>query len=117
LTPPVINYARRVLLVKEVHDGDTYRFLLDQGLGDARESWFRLNGIDTWELSQPGGLAARDFVAKLLFDAKEIVIMTYKTRTGTDITSFIRYVADVWVDGQLLQDILRAHPEYLKVAA
>jgi len=109
MTPPVINYARRVLEVKEVHDGDTYRLLIDQGMGDAREAWIRLQGLDTWELSQPEGPAARDIAETLLKNAREVLIQTFKTRRNQDVTSFIRYVADVWVDGVPLKDLLQGY--------
>lgn len=115
MTPPPISYVRKVLVVKEIHDGDTYRFQIDQGVGDARDLWVRLHGIDTWELSQPGGTEARDGVTSFLLNAKSIVIQTFKTKGGEDVTTFIRYVADVWADNQSLAEwITLIHPEYVK---
>jgi endonuclease YncB( thermonuclease family) len=108
VSAPTEDYVRRVAEVVRVHDGDTYLFRLDQGLGDRRECWLRLRGIDTPELSQPGGYEARDFAAAQINAAKEIVIQTFKTSTGTDVMTFIRYVADVWLDGVPLADMLRA---------
>lgn len=113
---PSDPYIRKVLAVKDVHDGDTYRLLVDQGVGDARDLWVRLRGLDTWELSQPGGHEARDGVEAYLRSASNLVIQTFKTRGGEDVTTFIRYVADVWVDGQHLALWIKAmHPEYVKV--
>jgi endonuclease YncB( thermonuclease family) len=110
LSPPVINYARRVLEIREVHDGDTFRLLIDQGLGDARELWVRLHGIDTPELrkEEPIATQAREAALHLLTSAENIIIQTFKTSRQTDVTSFIRYVADVWIDGQSLADMLRS---------
>jgi endonuclease YncB( thermonuclease family) len=108
MTVPTVNYVRKVARVVRVHDGDTYLFQLDQGMGDGRECWLRLRGIDTPELSQPGGLEARDFAAAQINGAREIIVQTFKTSTGTDVMTFIRYVADVWVDGVPLADLLRA---------
>lgn len=108
MSAPRDTYVRRVREVKEVHDGDTYRLLLDQGCGDARELWVRLHGLDTWELSQPLGPAARAAALQALAQATTITVQTFKTRGGEDVTSFIRYVADVWCDDVLLADILRA---------
>jgi endonuclease YncB( thermonuclease family) len=115
MAAPPITYVRRVNEVRKVHDGDTYRFLIDQGVGDARDLWVRLKGIDTWELSQPGGPQARDVVNSLFTQAGELVIQTFKTSGGEDVMTFIRYVADVYVDGVLLQDIIRTqYPEIIK---
>jgi endonuclease YncB( thermonuclease family) len=108
VTVPAINYARKVAKVVRVHDGDTYLFQLDQGLGDGRECWLRLKGLDTPELDEPNGPEARVFAAAALVTAKEIVVQTFKTSTGTDVMTFIRYVADVWTDGVSLADQLRA---------
>lgn len=106
---PVINYARQVNRVKKVHDGDTFLFEIDQGCGDARELWVRLSGIDTWELNDPNGLGkqAQQYVQARFDQAKVITIQTFKTSTGSDVMTFIRYVADIWVDGQPLAPELR----------
>jgi endonuclease YncB( thermonuclease family) len=106
--PPADAYVRRILEIRDVHDGDTYRFLVDQGLGDGRDLWVRLHGLDCWELDQPLGPAARQAAKTALEQATTIAIQTFKTRGGQDVTSFIRYVADVWVDNVLLADVLRA---------
>lgn len=108
MSAPVDAYVRRVLEVKNVHDGDTYLLLIDQGCGDARTLWIRLHGLDTWELSQPLGAAAREAAKTALSQATKITVQTFKTKGGEDVTSFIRYVGDVWVDDVLLADILRA---------
>lgn len=108
VTAPTINYARRVARFIRAHDGDTYLFQLDQGLGDGRECWLRLKGLDTPELNQPGGPEARDFAHAKLAGAREIVVQTFKNTAGTDVMSFVRYVADVWLDGVPLAETLRA---------
>lgn len=91
-----------------MHDGDTYLLEIDQGCGDSRTLWVRLHGLDTWELSQPLGPAAKTAAEQALAQAQVITIQTFKTSGGEDVTSFIRYVADVWVDWTPLADILRA---------
>lgn len=91
-----------------MHDGDTYLLEIDQGCGDSRTLWVRLHDFDTWELSQPLGPAAKVAAETALEQAQVITIQTFKTKGGEDVTSFIRYVADVWVDAIPLADILRA---------
>lgn len=94
--------------VVRVHDGDTFLLEIDQGCGDRRVEWIRLSGIDVWEMSQQLGPSARAFCINAFAQASKITIQTFKTKSGEDVTSFIRYVADVWVDNESLAGLLRA---------
>lgn len=106
MTEPTVNWAK-FAWIDTVVDGDTYIMLLDQGFGDRRLLDVRLRGIDVYEKSTPVGQQATQFVKQLLIEAHEIVVQSYKTKTGADNRSFARYVCDVWVDGANLADLLR----------
>lgn len=95
-----------VLSVVEVHDGDTYRLLLDTGFEQAAWPWLRLRGASCPELSDLNGIAARDAAAELLADAAAVT--TYKRPGWEDMEkSFARYLADVHLhDGRQLADLL-----------
>lgn len=95
-----------VLSVVEIHDGDTYRLLLDTGFEQAAWPWLRLRGASCPELSDVNGWAARDVAAELLADAATVT--TYKRPGYEDMEkSFARYLADVRLrDGRDLADLL-----------
>lgn len=109
--PP--DFSRRqydVLDVLEVHDGDTYRFLLDTGFDGCCKPWLRLKGWSAPELKQPGGDFARATAASLLqvhrptlwVETFRIPISTVDKlnhKYGEDKRSFARYVADVYIEG------------------
>lgn len=90
-------------------DGDTFRLRLDLGTycGVRVDPVVRvrLEGIDTWEMSQPGGAAARDFTLGALRAATDIVVQTRRTVADETLG---RVVARVWVDGADLAELLRA---------
>ena len=83
---------RRLPVSQSVHtiDGDTVR------RGSER---IRLRGIDTPELSEPGGQAARQRLEELLKEGP-IRIVPH----GQDV--YGRTVADVFVDGRNVADVL-----------
>lgn len=85
------------------HDGDTVTLRLDHGKFPTSkaitEAELRVRGLFCPELTEPDGPDARDYVTELLSNAKRITVQTYKG-------SFARTVADVWVDGRLLSDIV-----------
>lgn len=107
-----------MLRVLEVHDGDTYRFLLDTGFEMAAFPWIRLKDFSCPEINTPEGVAARMAATGLLRDyLGSLWVQTYKIapdllakqleRYGDSKRSFARYVADVWLrDGLLLGDEL-----------
>jgi len=72
-------------------DGDTIR------VGQER---IRLRGIDTPELSEPEGQAAKERLAELLRNGIVRIVPR-----GRDV--YDRLVADVFVDGQNVAEILR----------
>lgn len=81
-------------------DGDTVR------MGSER---IRLRGIDTPELNEPGGQAARQRLEQLLKEGP-IRIVPY----GQDV--YGRMVADVFVDGRNVAEVLRQEG-YAKAAS
>jgi micrococcal nuclease len=86
-------YGRRLPASQPIYtiDGDTFR------LGPNR---IRLRGIDTPELSEPGGEAARQRLMELLQQGP-IRVVPY----GQDV--YGRTVADVFVDGRNVAEVLR----------
>ena len=120
--PPEPSYAHRATFV-EVHDGDSFWLEVDfgkltTGVTLSLPLYFRLAGIDAWEIPpgaksplDPGyakGYAAREFTRGCLARAKAIVIQTLKpTATSAETEKYGRVLADVWVDGRLLADLLR----------
>jgi len=115
--PDFTRRAYPVLDVLEVHDGDTYRLLLDRGGEDAWFPWLRLKDFSCPELSEPGGAEARD-AADLLLDAAvpTMWVVTYRAarpftvrRFQSERSSLGRYLADVWLaDDRRLGDELVA---------
>lgn len=100
---PVPNNVFRIRRYVSSRDGDTHVLAtLFPGL-PAVEVPYRLRGIDCPELRDPAGMAAKSFAQNLLASslalhpAKEVVVQAHGM-------SFDRVVADVWVDGDLLQD-------------
>lgn len=84
--------SRRLPVIQSIYtiDGDTVR------RGSER---IRLRGIDTPELSEPGGQAARQRLDELLKEGP-IRIVPH----GQDV--YGRTVADVFVNGQNVADVL-----------
>lgn len=107
------DFSRRtydVLDVLEVHDGDTYRFLLDTGFDSCNKPWLRLHGWSAPELSGPGGTnAQRTAESLLMLNKPTLWVETFRIppttvdklqkKYGTDKRSFARYVADVYLEG------------------
>lgn len=83
-----------------VHDGDTFRVVLDLGLRVFHEVSLRIAGIDAPELHDPDGSvriaaeAARVHLSSLVV-GRAVFVATHK-----DGKSFDRYVADVFVPGE-----------------
>lgn len=89
-------------------DADTYVLELDLGFYVHVHADIRLRGIDCPEANTPAGTAATAFAEEALRNAESILVKTFKTKQGNDIRSFSRYVADVWINGTLLADLLRS---------
>lgn len=94
------TYKARVI---RVIDGDTYEMFLDLGFHVHRVVRVRLKGVDTPELSTPEGKDARQYVEWHFARADEIVVRTLKFLPSR---SFTRWVAEVYLDGRSLADIL-----------
>jgi endonuclease YncB( thermonuclease family) len=75
-----------------VHDGDTF---------STRHGKVRLHGVDTPELSEARGDAARHRLAQLLASAPITIVPRLEDIYG-------RTVADVYVGGRNVADVLRA---------
>jgi endonuclease YncB( thermonuclease family) len=86
-------YGRRLPASQPIYtiDGDTFRIGADR---------VRLRGIDTPELNEPGGQAARQRLEQLLKEGP-IRIVPH----GQDV--YGRTIADVFVDGRNVADVLR----------
>lgn len=95
-------YQYRAALIRAI-DGDTYECDVDLGFKVHSRVTIRLQGLDTPERNTPEGKAAQAFAAHALMHAQQIVVRTFK-----DQQSFARWVADVWIDGYPLADVLRA---------
>jgi len=86
-----------------VIDGDTIDVIVDLGFDVTIKRRLRLKGVNTPELrskdpdERRNALAAKEYVETTLYD-NELVIETFKTRSGKDRRTFGRYVADVFID-------------------
>jgi endonuclease YncB( thermonuclease family) len=110
MSVPVPNYVHKATLVS-VHDGDTFRLRINLGtyvgvLIDPAVD-IRLQGIDCWELGQPGGTAARDFTQSALTSGKAITIQTVKLDLSSMSPTFARQPGYVWIGDDSLTDLLR----------
>lgn len=89
-----------VLDVHELHDGDTWRLIIDTGFEHAAFPWLRLKGWSAPELDEPGGPEALVAAESVLHDALPggLWVRTYK-RTGYEDMkkSFARYLAEVYL--------------------
>jgi hypothetical protein len=103
LTEPVPAYVRNATFVGN-HDGDTLLLALDHGRfptsKTVTECDIRVRGLYCPELSEAGGGEAAEFTRNVMMGARRITVQTYKG-------SFARTVADVWVDGRLLAEIVQ----------
>lgn len=123
MAAPVPNYVHHATF-SQGHDGDSFWLNVDfgkltSGVKLTLPLYFRLYGIDCWEVSgrphprDPGfakGKLARDFTNATLSRAIEIRVQTIKpTATTVDEEKYGRVLANVWVDDVLLIDLLRAN--------
>lgn len=100
---PERNYVYNATLIKN-YDGDTLTVLIDQGFRDYSTRTLRLSRIDTPERRQPTleeGKMVGEIVNQKLA-GKTFTIQTFKDKTG----SWNRYIAEVWVDGENLNNWL-----------
>jgi endonuclease YncB( thermonuclease family) len=84
----------------EVYDGDTYTMVIDLGFYTYTSIRVRVKSIDTPEIrtkdlvEKQAGIAARDRVKELIL-GKHCVLVTDK-----DVTSFDRWIAEVYYFGE-----------------
>jgi endonuclease YncB( thermonuclease family) len=113
MASPQPNYAHKASFLR-AYDGDSFWLEVDfgrltSGVTLTLPLYLRLYGIDTWELNQPGGFAARDYTTKLLLSGEPIVVQTLKPdgkQLGQE--KFGRFLARVWVGDDELAELLRA---------
>lgn len=82
------------------HDGDTVTVVLDQGFYDTKQITLRLANVWAPELKDKGGMVVWAFVSqwftKRMSDNDwDFIVTTYQTKTGNDVKTLDRYVADV----------------------
>lgn len=98
---PVYRYRASVYRVK---DGDTYEMTIDLGFKASIRVPVRIRDFDAPELPTPEGLSATDAANKILSTPGAVIIVeTYK-----DHRSFERWIADVYVNGQNIGELLLA---------
>lgn len=89
-----------------VIDGDTYVLRVDLGFRASVAITVRVRGYDAPEMvgaDRARGLLAKEAATNLLMAAQTVVVETYK-----DEQSFARWIADVYVDGVLVSELLAA---------
>lgn len=80
-----------------VHDGDTFTARVDVGFRTSVELELRVADLYAPELAEPLGQEARGALQHMLAAGAPLIVETRKAkRTGRDLRSFERYVADVW---------------------
>lgn len=94
-------------VITEVYDGDTVTADVDLGFSVwVRGERLRLARIDAPEVrgaDKDAGFAARDFLRDLILD-KPIIVQTIRDRKG----KYGRYIAELWLDGESVNDRLVA---------
>lgn len=94
-----------VKIEKLPYDGDTIVVAIDQGFSQFRLETVRMARINTPEVTGPEksqGLISRDRLRSLLPVGQKVQLVTYKN--GED--KYGRYLADVYVDGVCINDLL-----------
>lgn len=102
MTPSYVYRAK----LNRVVDGDTYEMDVDLGFDVWKRSSIRVRGLFIAEKNTPEGQEAKRVVTELFANAKVVVISTQKDKRGGDVQTFARYVADVWLDGVLLSEVM-----------
>ena len=91
--------------VTAVYDGDTITVDIDLGLGIwVHSEKLRLHRINAPEVrgeSRPQGIESRDWLREQVL-GKEVIVQTIKDKKG----KYGRYLAEVWLEGQNINDSL-----------
>lgn len=91
------------ITVTNVHDGDTVTAVIDLGFHLSLTTRIRLASVDTWELSQPLGTEARDYLASLLKDKKNLTLRT----NATQFDNYGRALGHILVSGTDTSALMR----------
>lgn len=94
--PAVYDHTGRPVVIA-VHDGDTYKILIDGGIETGMFPWLRLANAGAPELDQPGGPEATEWALQRLTTAEQITVTIHGR-------SFARWLATITVDGVDLAD-------------
>jgi len=98
---PAVDYCYNATITRIV-DADTYEVRVDVGFHMSAELPLRLAHVDAPEHYTPEGKAAIAYVTDLIGAVpRPVVVRTVKVGD-----KFGRYLADVWVDGRSLADLL-----------
>lgn len=94
-------YRYRAIALRVI-DGDTFVADVDLGFHTHVHQHIRLHGYNAPELRTPDGPGARARLQAALA-GEPLVLQTYR-----DVQSFERWVADVWVGGCPVRELLEA---------
>lgn len=97
--------------VLEVHDGDTITARVDLGFDVSVVKDFRLLDVYAPEMKEPTGPTCQKKLHSMIPVGIKIEIISLKTKTGSDLKSFDRYIAIVKYKGR---DINKEMVEWLK---
>lgn len=98
--------------VERVIDGDTVRFLFDNGMYIRSSQSIRFAGVNAPELSEPGGREARDFVTRWLVEHAQLGgEWPFHITTEKDRQTFNRYIGVITCVecGENLNDATKAY--------
>jgi len=92
--------------VLSVTDGDTLKLRVDVGFEGDRRIAVRLAGVYAAERHEEMGALHTGHLRSLLPVGSKVVVMTQRNR-GSDVTTFGRYVADVWCEDEHVNEEMR----------
>ena len=96
-------YRYRATLIEssDIYDADTLTLTVDLGFGILSRMRFRLLGVNAWEIRGPErahGLIGRNWLRQQIRPGDEIVVESYKDKTG----KFGRYLGALFIDDRCL---------------
>lgn len=105
------NYQARA---ERVIDGDTVRFLFDNGMYIRSSQSIRFAGTNAPELSEPGGREAREFVIRWMAEHAQLGgEWPFRITTERDRQTFNRYIGLITCAecGESLNEAVKAYVE------
>jgi micrococcal nuclease len=99
--------------VTDVHDGDTFKAIVDCGLFIQKKETFRMHGINAPELkgeTKEAAILSRDELRRLIL-GKRVVIQSYKPDTDIKQEKYGRFLAKVTVEIDSKSYNVNAHME------